>query len=130
MYREKRLSYSNDRTLNPSISLHEEESPVYGRRIQYTPRYNRKGASESSCGNEHGETVISKAFTKKASVVTRSPGYPQKKASGPPKRAELTKKLEPVSKLSLPSRNMVQYILRSWKQQTILFHLIFMHAWI
>lgn len=97
MHRDKRLSYSNDRTLNPSISLHEDESPVYRRRIQNTPRYNRQGVSALSSGNEHGETVINKAFTTKASVVTRSPGYPQKKASGPPKRAEMTKKLEPVS---------------------------------
>lgn len=96
MNRDKRLSYSNDRTLNPSISLHEDESPVYRRRIQNTPRYGRQGVSVLSSGNEHGETVISKAFTTKASVVTRSPGYPQKKASGPPKRAEMPKKLEPL----------------------------------
>lgn len=95
-YREKRLSYSNDRTLNPSISLHDDESPVYGRRVQNTPRFFRQGVSALSSGNEHGETVISKSFAKKPSVVTRSPGYSKKKASGPPKRAELTKKLEPV----------------------------------
>lgn len=93
-YREKRLSYGNDRTLNPSISLPEQDSPFSDRRIQNTPRYLSQRMAELSVGSSHEGTVISKKITSK---VARTPGFPPTKASATPKRrAELTKNHESV----------------------------------
>ncbi|KAB2005689.1 hypothetical protein ERO13_D11G263900v2 [Gossypium hirsutum] len=94
VYREKRRSFSNDRTLNPSISGAEQDSVCSTKGIhQDTPDFsNRKSENFSIDSSEEG-TVICKPVALKVSSATKTTRRSLTKASATPKR-----KTEPLKK--------------------------------
>ncbi|XP_012492863.1 serine/threonine-protein kinase Nek1 isoform X2 [Gossypium raimondii] len=94
VYREKRRSFSNDRTLNPSISGAEQDSVCSTKGIhQDTPGFsNRKSENFSIDSSEEG-TVICKPVASKVSSATKTTRRSLTKASATPKR-----KTEPLKK--------------------------------
>ncbi|GFY90688.1 NIMA-related serine/threonine kinase 1 [Actinidia rufa] len=56
VYKEKRFSFSNDRTLNPSISGAEHDSP--SQRIRSTPNYFNQRIAELSVGSTHEDSAF------------------------------------------------------------------------
>ncbi|KAA8544954.1 hypothetical protein F0562_019651 [Nyssa sinensis] len=94
-YTEKRLSFGNDRTLNPSISGTEQDSPFSTQRTENTPSYLNRRVSELSVRSTYEETTIGKKITPKASNIAKTPRLTPSKASATPKRrVELSKNCE------------------------------------
>ncbi|KAK2995959.1 hypothetical protein RJ640_025998 [Escallonia rubra] len=107
-YREKRLSFGNDRTLNPSISLVEQESPFSARRTQNTYSYVNRRMVESSIGSTHERAAVNKKTPSKASNVANNPRFTPPKASPTPKkRAELSKNRESFPVSTIPAKQSV-----------------------
>uniref|UniRef100_A0A5B7AKT8 non-specific serine/threonine protein kinase n=1 Tax=Davidia involucrata TaxID=16924 RepID=A0A5B7AKT8_DAVIN len=104
-YREKRLSSGNDRTLNPSISGTEQDSPFSTQRTQNTPNYLNRRVSEFSVGSTYEG---SKKITPKASNIARTPRLTPAKASATAKRqAELSRNCESFSVSRTPAKKSV-----------------------
>ena len=92
-YREKRRSFSNDRTLNPSISGTEQDSPCSTQKMQeFSSHLNRK-FSELSVGSAHEEIGIDKSVVTKFSSATKTPRSTPWKASATPRRQTDTLKV-------------------------------------
>lgn len=87
-YREKCSSFSNDRTLNPSISGAEQDSLCSTLDIHDKPNFLDRRLQELSVGSIHEQTAISKTVVAKASDVVKSSRRIPAKASGSPKRSE------------------------------------------
>ncbi|KAG2696604.1 hypothetical protein I3760_07G064800 [Carya illinoinensis] len=87
-YREKHCSFSNDRTLNPSISGAEQDSLCSTLDIHDNPSFLNQRLQELSVGSIHEQTAISKTVLAKASDIAKSSRRIPAKASGPPKRCE------------------------------------------
>ncbi|XVE62829.1 hypothetical protein DITRI_Ditri06bG0151500 [Diplodiscus trichospermus] len=86
-YRERRRSFSNDRTLNPSISGAEQDSVCSTKGIRHdTPGYLNKKFEDLSFDSSHEGTVICKPITSKVSSITKTPKHSLTKASAAPKR--------------------------------------------
>ncbi|OMO55408.1 hypothetical protein CCACVL1_27264 [Corchorus capsularis] len=91
-YRERRRSFSNDRTLNPSISGAEQDSVCSTKGIHHNaPGYLNRRLEDLSIDSSHEGTVICKPITSKVSSMTKNPRRPLTKASSTPK-----KKTEPL----------------------------------
>uniref|UniRef100_A0A2N9EIG1 Protein kinase domain-containing protein n=1 Tax=Fagus sylvatica TaxID=28930 RepID=A0A2N9EIG1_FAGSY len=88
MYREKRRSYSNDRTLNPSVSGADQDSLCSTLEIHDNPSYFHQRLQELSIGGILEETAISKTVVAKASDIAKSSRRTTARAAGPPKRSE------------------------------------------
>ncbi|KAG4112673.1 hypothetical protein ERO13_D13G176000v2 [Gossypium hirsutum] len=85
-YRERRQSYSNDRTLNPSISGAEQDSVCSTKGIHHAvPGYLNQRLEDLSVDRSQG-TVICKPITSKLSSITKTPRSSLAKASGTAKR--------------------------------------------
>lgn len=84
-HRQKRQSYSNDRTLNPSISG-AEDSLCSTQRKQNTPSHLNRRLAELSFGSTHEKAAISKPVASKTANTARTPGLTPSKASATPKR--------------------------------------------
>nr|KJB82535.1 hypothetical protein B456_013G201300 [Gossypium raimondii] len=85
-YRERRQSYSNDRTLNPSISGAEQDSVCSTKGIHHAvPGYLNQRLEDLSVDSSQG-TVICKPITSKLSSITKTPRSSLAKASGTAKR--------------------------------------------
>lgn len=89
--RERRLSYGNDRTLNPSISLGDQGSPFSTKRVQDSPHYLQRRMGRLSIGSTCEESPVSKNISIKNPKFT-SP----KTTSGPKKRTDISKGRETV----------------------------------
>lgn len=87
-YREKRRSFSNDRTLNPSISGAEQDSLCSTLEIHDNPSYLTQRLQELSVQGIIEETAISKTVVAKASDISKSSRHTTARAGGPPKRSE------------------------------------------
>ncbi|XP_022747522.1 serine/threonine-protein kinase Nek2-like [Durio zibethinus] len=86
-YRERRRSFSNDRTLNPSISGAEQDSVCFTKGMHHdTPGYLNQKLEDLSIDSSHEGTVICKRITSKVSSITKTPRRPLTKASAAPKR--------------------------------------------
>ncbi|KAJ7978095.1 Kinase family protein [Quillaja saponaria] len=107
-YRDKRHSFSNDRTLNPSISGGEQDSLCSTQEAHYTPGNLNERLAELSVGNTHEEMSIHKQVTSKISIVAKTPRHtPSKKPSGVPKRSIEPLKHRELVPVSLPIRKSV-----------------------
>ncbi|KAG8472087.1 hypothetical protein CXB51_036844 [Gossypium anomalum] len=85
-YRERRQSYSNDRTLNPSISGAEQDSVCSTKGIHHAvPGYLNQRLEDLSVDSSQG-TVICKPITSKLSSITKIPRSSLAKASATAKR--------------------------------------------
>ncbi|KAH1033067.1 hypothetical protein J1N35_045241 [Gossypium stocksii] len=85
-YRERRQSYSNDRTLNPSISGAEQDSVCSTKGIHNAvPGYLNQRLEDLSVDSSQG-TVICKPITSKLSSITKTPRSSLAKASATAKR--------------------------------------------
>lgn len=97
-FREKRLSFSNDRALNPSISMTEEESICSSRRSQQLPSYLNKKFDELSVGScAEKESDVDQSRTTKFPTVTKTPRLTTTKASATPKKQTITSKCSPAN---------------------------------
>ncbi|THG17433.1 hypothetical protein TEA_006823 [Camellia sinensis var. sinensis] len=104
MYKEKRHSYGNDRTLNPSISGAAEDSS-FSQRNQRIPRYVNQRIEEMSVGSTHEVTTFARKFIPKASNTGKTTRLTPEKASAPPKKqAELSKNRESFSDSRMPTK--------------------------
>ncbi|KAI8025751.1 Serine/threonine-protein kinase Nek2 [Camellia lanceoleosa] len=104
MYKEKRHSYGNDRTLNPSISGAAEDSS-FSQRNQRIPRYVNQRIEEMSVGSTHEVTTFGRKFISKASNTGKTTRLTPEKASAPPKKqAELSKNRESFSDSRMPTK--------------------------
>lgn len=83
--KEKRRSFSNDRTLNPSISGTEQDSLCSSQRAQDFPSLNQK-FTELYVGCLHKEYDIDKSITTKFSSVVNTPRLTPRKVSATPRR--------------------------------------------
>ncbi|WJZ90111.1 hypothetical protein VitviT2T_009281 [Vitis vinifera] len=91
--REKRRSFSNDRTLNPSISGTEQDSPCSSQKMQeFSSHLNRKFA-ELSVGSTHEDIGIDKSVVTKFSSATKTPRSTPSKTSSTPRRQTATSKI-------------------------------------
>ncbi|KAG6645238.1 serine/threonine-protein kinase Nek2-like isoform X1 [Carya illinoinensis] len=88
----KRMSFSNDRTLNPSISGTEQDSMCSSQRAQEFPSMNQKFA-ELSVGCMHKEYYLDKSITSKFSSVSKTPRLTPRKISATPKRQTTPSKI-------------------------------------
>ncbi|KAK9071541.1 hypothetical protein SSX86_007969 [Deinandra increscens subsp. villosa] len=90
--RDRRLSYGNDRTLNPSISLGDQGSPFSTKRCQDSPHYLQRGMERMSIGSTCEESPVSKNISSKPSNSTKNLRFTSPKtSSAPKKRAEFSK---------------------------------------
>ncbi|KAL4578018.1 hypothetical protein LXL04_014133 [Taraxacum kok-saghyz] len=85
--RDRRLSYGNDRTLNPSISLGDQGSPFSTKRVQDSPHYLQRRMGRLSIGSACEESPISKNVTSKNPKFTS----PKTTSSAPKKRTDISK---------------------------------------
>ncbi|EOY11111.1 NIMA-related serine/threonine kinase 1 isoform 2 [Theobroma cacao] len=86
-YRERRRSFTNDRTLNPSISGAEQDSVCSTKGIHDdAPGYLNERFEDLSIDSSHEGTVICKPITSKVSSITKTPRRSLTKASATPKR--------------------------------------------
>ncbi|KAK9291967.1 hypothetical protein L1049_019919 [Liquidambar formosana] len=105
MYGDKRRSFSNDRTLNPSISGAEQDSLCSTQEKQNTPSYLNRRLSELSVGSIHKEAAIPKPVASKNSNISRTPRLTPTKASATPnRRTEPSKNREVFSASRTPAR--------------------------
>lgn len=90
----KRMSFSNDRTLNPSISGTEQDSVCSSQRAQVFefPSMSQKFA-ELSVGCMHKEYDLDKSITSKFSSVSKTPRLTPRKISATPKRQTTPSKI-------------------------------------
>lgn len=84
-FREKRRSFSNDRTLNPSISGTEQDSPCFTKRAQEFPSCLHHKFGELSISSVE-EYDVEKSATTKYSAVAKTPRLTAAKASATPGR--------------------------------------------
>ncbi|EEF37574.1 serine/threonine-protein kinase Nek2 [Ricinus communis] len=84
--REKRRSFSNDRTLNPSISETEQDSLDSSHRVEQFPSYLNRRFRELSFGVALEEIDIQNAVTTKISMAAKTPRMMPVKASATPRR--------------------------------------------
>lgn len=82
-FREKRRSYSNDRTLNPSISGTEQDSPCSSLGAQEFPSCLNHKFTEVSIGSAHEGYGIKKSVATKFTVVNTPRSTPAKVSANP-----------------------------------------------
>ncbi|GFY94790.1 NIMA-related serine/threonine kinase 1 [Actinidia rufa] len=85
VYKEKRFSFSNDRTLNPSISGAEQDSSC-SQRNRSTPNYMNQRIKELSVGSTHEGSAFNRKVVSKASNVAKTQRLTPTKASVTPKK--------------------------------------------
>lgn len=97
-FREKRRSYSNDRTLNPSISGTEQDSPCSSLGVQEFPSCLNHEFTEVSIGSAHEDYGIKKSVATKFTVVnSNTPRSTPAKVSANPRRQITQSKISHVS---------------------------------
>ncbi|PWA62365.1 Protein kinase, ATP binding site-containing protein [Artemisia annua] len=95
--RDRRLSYGNDRTLNPSISLGDQDSPYSTKRVLDSPHYLHRRMGRLSINSTCEESPVSKTITSKPSNFAKNLRFTTPKtSSAPKKRTELSKGREMV----------------------------------
>jgi NIMA (never in mitosis gene a)-related kinase len=90
--KEKRRSFSNDRTLNPSISGTEQDSLCSSQRAQDFPSLNQK-FTELYVGCLNKEYDIDKSITTKFSSAVKTPRLTPRKVSATPRRQTTPSKI-------------------------------------
>ncbi|KAM0056015.1 putative protein kinase NEK family [Helianthus debilis subsp. tardiflorus] len=84
--RDRRMSYGNDRTLNPSISLGDQGSPYLTKRCQDSPYYLQRRMERMSIGSTCDEPPVSKNISSKPSNSTKNLRFASPKISSAPKK--------------------------------------------
>lgn len=95
--REKRRSYSNDRTLNPSISGTEQDSPCSTRRVQEFPNCLNRKFTELFAGSTCEEISIDKPMGTMFSNVPKTPRSTPAKVFATPRRQTVPSKISRIS---------------------------------
>ncbi|KAL8193938.1 hypothetical protein R6Q57_026180 [Mikania cordata] len=89
--RDRQMSYGNDRTLNPSISLGEQDSPFSTKRCYDSPHYLQR-MERMSIGSVCEPSLVSKNIPSKASNSTKNLRFTSPNiSSAPSKRTEFSK---------------------------------------
>ncbi|XP_057475048.1 serine/threonine-protein kinase Nek2-like [Actinidia eriantha] len=91
--KDKRLSYSNDRALNPSISGSERDSPRSSRRLQHFPSFLNKKFSELSGGSNNEDIGIDRSTATKFPSAGKVPGSTPAKPLATSRRQAATSKI-------------------------------------
>lgn len=109
VYREKRYSLSNDRTLNPSISGAEQDSVSSTKGIHCEiPSYLNRKLADLSIESSHEGTVICKPIASKASNFSKSSGrVPAKISATPKKQTENAKNRDSFTVSRIPTKTSV-----------------------
>ncbi|XP_022155838.1 serine/threonine-protein kinase Nek4 isoform X2 [Momordica charantia] len=104
-FREKRLSFSNDRALNPSISMTEEDSSCSSRRSQQLPSFLNRKFDEFSVGSGvEKESDVEQSRITKFPTVSKTPRLATAaKASATPKKQTISSKFSPANFNSIPA---------------------------
>ncbi|MFS8009523.1 putative protein kinase NEK family [Helianthus anomalus] len=84
--RDRRMSYGNDRTLNPSISLGDQSSPFSTKRCQDSPHYLQRRVERMSIGSTCEESPVSKNVSSKPSNSTKNLRFTSSKTSSAPNK--------------------------------------------
>ncbi|KAJ4839470.1 Serine/threonine-protein kinase Nek2 [Turnera subulata] len=84
--RDRRLSFSNDRTLNPTVSETEFDSPCSSRRTQEVPSYLNRKFTDLPLGVVPKEIGFNKGVSSKFSTTSKSPRFETSKVSASPRR--------------------------------------------
>ncbi|XP_076912180.1 serine/threonine-protein kinase Nek2-like isoform X2 [Bidens hawaiensis] len=79
--RDRRMSYGNDRTLNPSISLGDQGTPCSTKRCQDSPHYLHRRVERMSIGSTCDESPVSKNVSSKPSNSTKNLRFTSSKTS-------------------------------------------------
>lgn len=104
--RDRRLSFSNDRALNPSIYEVEQESVSSSRRTLESPIFLNRRFSELSVGVVNEEIVVGKPVATKSTGTARTPRLTPAKDSATPRRQKTSSNIGPKHDL-VSSRKMV-----------------------
>ncbi|KAG6575932.1 Serine/threonine-protein kinase Nek2, partial [Cucurbita argyrosperma subsp. sororia] len=103
-FREKRLSFSNDRALNPSVSTMDEESQCSSRRSQQLPSYLNKKFEELSVGScADKESDVDQSRTSKFPTTSKTPRLTNAKPSATPKKQTISSKFSPANFNPIPA---------------------------
>lgn len=86
IYRDKQHSYSNDRTLNPSISGAEQDSACSTLEIDCTPDYLSQRFAELCIGDSLEVKSVRKPVVSRTSSIAKTPRLTSAKASATPKK--------------------------------------------
>ncbi|XP_076887884.1 serine/threonine-protein kinase Nek2-like [Bidens hawaiensis] len=85
--RDRRLSYGNDRTLNPSISLGDQGSPFLTKRCQDSPHYLHRRVERMSIGSTCDDSPVdNKNISSKPSNSIKNLRFTSPKISSAPKQ--------------------------------------------
>lgn len=93
--RDRRLSFSNDRALNPSIYEVEQESVSSSRRTLESPIFLNRRFSELSVGVVNEEIVVGKPVATKSTGTARTPRLTPAKDSATPRRQKTSSNIGP-----------------------------------
>ncbi|KAK1410711.1 hypothetical protein QVD17_37250 [Tagetes erecta] len=100
--RDRRMSYGNDRTLNPSISLGDQDSPFSTKRCHDSPHYLQRRMERLSIESTCEVSPVRKNISSKPSNSTKNLRFTSPKTfSAPNKRTEFSKVYDSVSRASV-----------------------------
>ncbi|KGN44786.1 serine/threonine-protein kinase Nek4 [Cucumis sativus] len=100
-FREKRLSFSNDRAVNPSVSVTEAESQCSSRRSLQLPSYLNKKFEELSIAGKESNVDLSR--TSKLQTISKTPRLTNAKVSATPKKQTISSKFSPANFNPIPA---------------------------
>ncbi|KAK7344183.1 hypothetical protein VNO77_13521 [Canavalia gladiata] len=87
VYRDKRHSFSNDRTLNPSVSGADQDSVCSTLEIDCTPDHLNKRLAELGIRDSHEVKSIQKPVVSRTSSITKTPRFTSSKVSATNKKS-------------------------------------------
>ncbi|KAL2994179.1 hypothetical protein AAZX31_10G152100 [Glycine max] len=109
IYRDKRHSFTNDRTLNPSVSGADQDSVCSTLEIDCTPDHLNQRLAELRIGNSHQVKSIQKpVVSRTSSIIVKTPKFTSSKVSATNKKSmESSKnhKMLPLSQNTTKSAN-------------------------
>jgi len=88
IYRDKRHSFTNDRTLNPSVSGADQDSVCSTLEIDCTPDHLNQRLAELRIGNSHQVKSIQKpVVSRTSSIIVKTPKFTSSKVSATNKKS-------------------------------------------
>lgn len=87
IYRDKRHSFTNDRTLNPSVSGADQDSVCSTLEIDCTPDHLNQRLAELRIGDSHQVKSIQKPVVSRTSSIVKTPKFASSKVSATNKKS-------------------------------------------
>ncbi|KAH1191991.1 Serine/threonine-protein kinase Nek2 [Glycine max] len=112
IYRDKRHSFTNDRTLNPSVSGADQDSVCSTLEIDCTPDHLNQRLAELRIGDSHQVKSIQKPVVSRTSSIVKTPKFASSKVSATNKKSmksskncKTVRKVLPLSQNTTKSAN-------------------------